>query len=384
MSSLESYYLKGNPFTIVPSRTSPFWADRVKFKGEIEKAVEFTLYGTQSQIIACIYGDWGCGKTHAMNYFSNEEILRKIADTAKIPADRALLSIPTIFPINEVFNSLYLDIIYRHLIPKLDEMLEFLAKQKTPIAPLQTEGSLEEKLRDLTIGEDMARVLPQFTTRDKAMLVRRYLSRTASRGDLTDLGVAKGIETNGEMLTALTDVMKLFTKTKYSRIFIWIDDCERIDEVPGKAMFEFQYFLRDILDLMPERLTLIVNFTLYPGEEISERMKYLGPAVQSRISKIITVGYFDHDDYLQYVEDLLENSRKRPRGVTIPKYFPFSQGCLDNLFQILEKSTSNLQPRTVNRVLSSLLEHGLRESIPLIDDKYLDKLKEEVYAVMAS
>jgi hypothetical protein len=382
MSSLESYHLKENPFTIVPSRTNPFWADRTKFKGEIEKAIEFTLYGVQSQIIACIYGDWGCGKTHAMNYFSNEDILRKIADIAKVPADRALLSIPTIFPINEVFNSLYLDIIYRHFIPKLAEILELLSKQKTAIAPLEVEGSLEGKLKELGVSEDMAKVLPQLTTRD--MLVRRYLSRTASRGDLTDLGVAKGIETNGEMLTSLTDVMKLFTKTKYSRIFIWIDDCERIDEVPGKAMFEFQYFLRDILDLMPERLTLIVNFTLYPGEEIAERIKYLGPAVQSRISKKITVGYFNHDDYLQYIDDLLENSRKKPRGATIPKYFPFSQGCLDNLFQILEKSTSNLQPRTVNRVLSSLLEGGLRENIPLIDDKYLEKVKEEVQTVMAS
>ena len=197
-----------------------------------------------------------------------KQILRKIADEAKIPEDRALLSIPTIFPTNDVFNSLYLDIIYRHLIPKLDELLEFLSKQKTPIAPLENEGSLEEKLRSLTINEDMAKVLPQFIARDKPMLVRRYLSRTASRTDRR-MGVAKGIETN-EMLAALTDVMKLFTKTKYSRIFIWIDDCERIDEVPGKAMFEFQYFLRDILDLMPEKLTLIVNFTLYPGEEISE------------------------------------------------------------------------------------------------------------------
>jgi len=381
MSLLERYYLKDNPFTVVPSKTRPIWADRKKFRNDVEEGIKFSLSTTPSQIIACIYGDWGCGKTHAMNYFSNDTILGRIAKEVGIPPNRLIMSIPTIFPIKDVLNSLYLEIIYRNLIPRLNHVLTFLHKQTTPF---EREGQLEEKLVSFNINEDLAKVLAQFTIRKKSMLVRRYLSMNTSRSDLNSLGVAKGIDTPSEMLNVLADMLKLFTKTVYSRILIWIDDCERIDEVSGRFMFEFQYFLRDALDLVPERLTFMLNFTLYPGEEIPERLTFLGPAVQHRISKIISVGYFDHEDYLQYIDEILEQSRQRPKAKVLPKYFPFSEKCLDNLFEMLRKSTSNLQPRTVNRVLTLLVERGLHERVSLIDEKFLDTRKGEVKAIITS
>ena len=87
---------------------------------------------------------------------------------------------------------------------------------------------------------------------------------------------------------------------------------------------------------------------------------------------------------MKYIEELLETSRQRPKDRSIPRYFPFSEGCLDNLFEMLRKSTSNLQPRTVNRILTSLLERGLREKVLPIDEEFLDKVKEEVKAIMVS
>jgi hypothetical protein len=148
-------------------------------------------------------------------------------------------------------------------------------------------------------------------------------------------------------------------------------------------MFEFQHFLRDVLDLMPERLTLVTNFTKLPGGDISERIKYLGPAVQNRITKIITVDYFTLDDYLEYVKEMLGYYRKTKARPT-QTYSPFSEECLRSLFKMLMTSPSNLQPRTVNRVLSALLERGLRDGVPFIDENYLMKTKEEVQDVMAS
>jgi hypothetical protein len=139
-----------------------------------------------------------------------------------------------------------------------------------------------------------------------------------------------------------------------------------------------------MLDLTPEKLTLIINFTLLPGVGVPERLTYLGPAVQDRIAKKIIVGYFDCENYLKYTEDLLENSRIKTKGRVLPKYFPFTEKCLTNLFGMLEKSTLNLQPRTVNRVLSSLLERGMREAIPLLDEKFLEKVKDEVTLTMST
>lgn len=379
--SFDLYALNNNPFSVVPSKTTDVWADRKKFKSDLEDTLKFTLRSSQSQIIACIWGDWGCGKTHAMNYFSNEDILKRIAKETQIPPDRLLLSIPMIFPTKEVFTSIYLEVIYRNLIPRMKEVLSFVSKQ---ITPLEREGSLERKLLSLEIDADLAIVLSRFLDKDGSMMVRRYLSRNASRNDLSDLGIAKGIETDSEMFMVLGDLIKVFTKTLYSRIFIWMDDCERIEEVPGRDMFEFQHFLRDILDLVPERLTFITSFTKLPGEEITERIRYLGPAVQQRISKIIEVDHITRDEYFEYVGDLLHYYRKPLKGKTIPKYFPFEEKCLGDVFDIIEKSKAPLHPRTVNRVLSSLLESGLRDGIVPIDEKHLAKVSEQIQRVIAS
>jgi hypothetical protein len=303
-----------------------------------------------------------------------------MAKESGIPKERTLLSIPAIFPTQDVFRSLYLDIIYRNLVPRLKEVLVFLSKQTIPI---MREGSLEMKLIGLEINEDLAKVLPLFIDNRTSVLVRRYLTRNASRTDLNELGVAKGIETANETLVVLADMLKLFTRTIYSRIFVWIDDCERIEEVTGKSMYEFQYFLRDMLDLMPERLTFVTNFTKLPGGDISERIRYLGPAVQNRITKIISVDYFDLNNDLEYVEELLEFSRKGKPG-TRQRYLPFNEKCLCSIFEMLRTSPSNIHPRTVNRVLSAMLERGLRDGAPLIDEEYLGKVKEEVQAVLVS
>lgn len=379
--SLDIYELRNNPFSVVPSRSTAIWADRKKFKRDLEDALKFTLRGSQSQIIACIWGDWGAGKTHSMNYFSNEGILKRIAKEAQLPSDRMLLSIPMIFPTKDVFTSIYLEIIYRNLIPRLKEVLSFVSKQ---ITPLEREGSLERKLLNLEIYEDLAKVLSKFLDKDGSMIVRRYLSRSATRSDLNDLGVAKGIETANEMFLVLGDLVKVFTKTLYARIFVWIDDCERIEEVPGRDMFEFQHFLRDILDMVPEKLTFITSFTKFPGEEIAERIKYLGPAVQQRISKIIQVDYITRDEYFEYVTDLLSYYRKPTKGETVSKYFPFEEKSLGDVFDIIEKSKMPLQPRTINRALSSLMESGLRDNIVPIDEKYLTKVKDQIQLAIIS
>jgi len=308
-------------------------------------------------------------------YFSNIEVLERISKDLEIPKERVPLSIPMIFPVKDVFKSIYLDIVYRNIIPRLGAVIEFVSKQ---VAGIEREGNVERKLLSFGLSQDLSKVLAQFNVRNKSVIVSRFLTGDASRSDLDKLGVAKGIETNGELLSNLTDLLKLFSNTVASRIFIWIDDCERIEEIPGREVFEFQYLLRDILDLMPERLTIIMNFTQLPGTKVPERMTFLGPAVQDRIAKVIAVLPFDYEDYLKYIDEMLENSRVTSEKGDLPKYFPFTEKCLTNVFEMLSSNSVNLQPRTVNRVLSALLEQGIRQSVTPIDEKFLEKVKNEV------
>lgn len=374
MSLLDLYYLKDNPFTLVPPSEHMIWADRKKFREELEQAIKFSLSTTPSQIIACIWSDWGSGKTHAMRFFSKPETLLQLSKDAGFPVDKEPLAIPMIFPINNVLHSIYLEIIYKNLMPYIKNAVKVLARQTA----IEKEGVLENRLGRI-VDSNLARVLAQFGFKNKEFLVERYLTLETKSADLNKLSVAKNIETTTEQLDTLAQIFVLLTSIIASRIFLWIDDLERISEVAGRDMFEFQYFLRDILDKVPNNLTIIFNITKYPGEEITDRIKYLGPAVLERISKIIPIDYFSYEDYLGYIKDLLKEYRVQDKSeyAKIP-WFPFEESCLQYIFDVLRAKPTNLHPRTVNKVLTSVLQWGLKEETKPITKGFIEKHRDDL------
>lgn len=375
MSLQEVYYLEDNPFTLVPPQEHLVWADRKQFKRELEGAIKFSLSTTPSQIIACIWSDWGSGKTHSMKFFSKLGIMKQMQAEMGLPTDKNPIVIPTIFPISNVLHSLYLEIIYRNLMPKIKEAVNFVSRQ---IRQLQREEALESRLSKI-VDRNLAKVLAQYVRKDREFLVERYLTLETRSSDLNKLLVAKNIETTTEQLAVVADIFSLLTSTIASRIFLWIDDLERISEVTGRDMYQFQYFLRDILDLVPNELTIILNITKYPGEEISERIKYLGPAVQERISRIISINYFTYEDYLDYIKDLLNEYRvPDKREYKEMPYFPFTEDCLKHVFDIIREKPTNLHPRVVNKFLTRVLEWGLEEQTRPITKELVEKHKEEI------
>ena len=175
------------------------------------------------------------------------------------------------------------------------------------------------------------------------------------------MGVPRAVESNVDKVEVLCGVIRLLTSTLVTHLVLWIDDVERISDVPGKEANEFDYFVRDLLDKVPQRLIVIMNLTYYPGEDIADRLQFLGDALLDRISRQILIKDFDKERYLEYIGDLLREYR--PSGfenTRLSESHPFDQQALDYVYEELSKK-NRLQSRNVNNVLSTLLDTAAGE-----------------------
>lgn len=345
-SLVEKFHLRDNPFGIVPYPEGLVWADHKTFKKEVENVLEFSIATTPSKFVACVYGDWGIGKTHAMQYFSDPKNLKVLADRVGVQPP---LSLPIIFPMSDVFDSIYLDIIEKIGLERIKEIVKSIFVEKTP---LKDETAPTRTLQEIVQDERLAKVLTKVSKNGEA--VERYILLSAKTSDLRILGAARPIMTGTDKLKILAGLFNLATYKAFSRVMLWIDDAERVEVMSGKDMFEFQVFIRDLLEHVPQKLNIITNFTLKPGGKIEDMIRYFGEAIYYRINRVIRAEPLTEKDFLEYVRELLDAYRE-PR-TEMPKYFPFEESALRAVFAEMQSRGAIIVPRTVNNVLSQILE----------------------------
>jgi len=381
MLAWEDFNLKGDPFATVPSKGGFVWADREVFRRQLKEAFRRSLLSTPSRIIACIWGGWGAGKTHAMNYFSQPEAIKQLIDEMELKVQTLPISIPIIFPMGDVVNTVYLEMVEQI---GVDRIIQALNKIESKFESIRTkEVFLEEVSRYMD-----SRVAEAFVTLKgkKRLTLDRYLSMTATSTELRDAGIARGISTSTDKVRTISGILNLITGTIASRVFLWFDDLERVGEIPGRDIFQFSYFIRDLLDNVPNNLLIIFNFTLYPGEKIEDRIAYLGPAILSRISDIITVQPMSKEDFIVYVRDLLSQFRLKPSEEELDEFFPFEKAALEFIFSELKRRLISIEPRRVNQVLSSALDKAINDvkrTDPVITQTYIEGNLEDIFSKIA-
>jgi hypothetical protein len=331
---------------IVPYPKELVWSNHKNFKKEIENVLEFSIATTPSKFVACVYGDWGIGKSHAMQYFSDPKNLKILADRVGVPPP---LSLPIIFPISDVFDSIYLDIIEKIGLERIKEIVRTIFVGNTS---LKSETAPVRILQEIIQDERLAKVLTKVNRNSEA--VERYILLSAKASDLRILDVARPIMTGSDKLKVLAGLFNLATYKAFSRMMLWIDDSERVEVMSGKDMFEFQVFIRDLLEHVPQKLNIITNFTLKSGEKMEDMIRYFGDPIYYRINRVIRAEPLTEKDFLEYVRGLLEAYRE-PQ-TKMPKYFPFEEPALRTVFKEMQSRGAIIVPRTVNNVLSQILE----------------------------
>lgn len=371
MLTWKDFHLEDDPFAVTPPKDRIIWADRETLKRQLKNAFRRSLLSTPSRIIVCIWGEWGAGKTHAMNYFSNPEVIKQLVDELGIKISLLPISIPIIFPLGNILDTIYFEMVEKIGVDRIIEALNKLESKYESIRPK------ELFIKDVSEYMD-PRVANAFVTLKgkRRLIFERYLSMTATSAELRNAGIARGIKTSTDKIRTLTGIVNLLTGTITSRVFVWFDDLERIGDLPGRDIFEFQYFLRDILDNVPNNLIIIFNTTLLPGEKIEDRMAFLGDAIKYRISDRIIIQPLTREDFSAYVRDLLLNFRPKPSKEEIDEFFPFETEALDLVFSKLKEERAPLTPRQVNQALSAALSIAMND-VERIDPKITKEFIED-------
>jgi hypothetical protein len=350
--------LRDNPFGIVPVEGVDIFADRTKLKKDADFLLTTILASTPSRLAACFFGEWGAGKTHMASYYSRPEALKEYAKKLGIAPP---ISLKLITPATAIIDTFYLNMLDLIDISSLKKTVNGLIAGPTVV---QTQEHSIEILKPIV--KDTYTALAFLAPED---LLKSYLYQSATNKELKDVGIPRGISTDSDKLNALRAVLNLLTR-QYSRLIIWLDDAERIRDLSGRDLTEFQIFLRDLLDYVPSNLSIIMLFTLSPTEEVNDVILYLGDALRSRLSHSIAVEEMTKADFKKYVADLIEYFRTND-GKELDEYFPFDEEVVgyiydkmreeDTLLKKEQRGSLSITPRNINQVCSQLLELALKD-----------------------
>lgn len=373
MNQFEKYFLTDNPFSITPAPHVEIWADRDELKKEVENLLMNMLASTPSKLAACFWGDWGTGKTHMSSYFSRPGALKKYSVAVGVNEP---FSLHMFMPIRDIIDSLYFGILDTIGVTALKKTIESILPRKVS-SPQANIDRLMPLLQDRNLA--VAFLGPE-------RLLEAYLYQTATVKELKQLGVPRELSIDSDKLKVLRAVFNLVTQSN-SRIIIWLDDVERIGEISGKDISEFQVFFRDLLDYVPNNLNIVMLFTLTPGQKVEDMLSYVGDALRSRIYHVIQVQDMTRTEFVKYVTDMLSFFRVHEGEKKIDEYFPIkSRAVLEYVFKRMQAKDVELKrkgrsgqltltPRNINNILSQLLEMGLRDpKVRTIDNSMVDEL----------
>ncbi len=387
LSALEIFKLKDNPFSATPviKEKKVIWAGRSTIKEEIQSIISTSFLSSPSRITVC-WGEWGTGKTHSMRYFSQTDILDEISSSF---TTKKGLSIPIVCPRESIHESLYISIIKDIGLEKIKEIIFSVAIGE----PTLTHPSAQiSKIQETGFSETTAKIFQGLIHGDPnhRACAERYLFLEASLADIKKLNVPRRIKTKNEQTEFLSKIFKMLLneKSQYSRIFLWLDEMEHIDNFSGKDLLDLRSILRSLIDMIPSGLTIILNGTFRVAEDFSSFLNYLGPAIRDRIYKAVPLPPLEKTDIKVYVSTLLNHELYRnTEDKTLLEsedqiYYPFDEECIDYLF---EKLISNLKrnptPRNLNDALTITMElfisdaenvRKMKESSLTINSEFID------------
>lgn len=381
----KKYLMKDNPFAVTPSPKDIVWADREDLFEQIKNTIVASISTSPSRLIVN-WGLWGCGKTHAMYYFTSELFKKKMQEEYGSNLDFVQVGIHLPRPIEagSIANLLYFKIMNAITLEVIQKSVLRIGKyaQSKGVEPLDLTKKLQSHFSALTKRKEYATVLTRLLRGAvRSSEWKFFYGEKMTAKELKELGITRGINSIDDMLEILGLVTSVLTQPfeelpeMTAELFIWIDENEALKELSPRDTFIYRSFLRDLFDYAPREVTVFLNFSMSIGEDFSLVEASLGDALISRVDKDI---YFSPittlDDCLKYVKQLIEYVRTRK--VEDP-YYPFTENSVKLLLGTqIEKG---LLPRDINKIFTRALEIGYFKNVERIDDKFVENNKELIF-----
>lgn len=338
-------YLSDWPFHTIPDdEYCTFLADRKELSRDVEVLIR-NLSRRDHSTIHIMWAWYGAGKTHTLKFIGHQ--FRK--------KHSGFLAVYNEFP--KAARS-FLDI-YRAFVEKIDISLVTNAYLEVFTSPKkdETQAQLQADYPDLSNAMKAISM-----GRDNQITTALYWLRgeNVPLKELRDIHVTARIDNAEKALKVIEWLIKLVNWAKAaevldcSRIIWMIDEFQRITRCRGPVQEEINSCLQSVFNRCPKSFSLFLSFSGKPGKRMPS---WLSRELADRIGmeKVLLLPPLSTTEGIEFIQDVLAHYRARGSGAVPSPVFPFDNGAIEAIIDILQKKT-DVKPRTIMQACNVVLE----------------------------
>jgi len=383
------YGLKRPSFQLDPELDAEIFVGREDVKKRLEDRLKRAI-ATGTSLHTVIYGDYGSGKTHTLNYvykFLHKQKLdvipifvRSPRITTKSDPSDLYSSIIDAISMTEIFD-LFVKI-YDSVQDKIKDVPDLFRRV--------------DILRSQIGNRDLAFVIYRYVTTRPAedFLVVKWLSgEKLSAREKATLNVISDNSDPFNAAQTLVTLFRLFNKFAKKYVLLMLDEMEALLIVDRRKILEFQEFLRILVD-EPKNVGVLIAFTTRMGlEDASDIFKPTSP-VGSRIGypqNYIWLKEFNELELTKnFVKELIKALRDEKTDVEklVKKYqsmttetltmdfYPFTEEAIEVMFDMSTQSgqVKPLLPRDIQKALTDALGDAMIQDKPFVDSEIMTRI----------
>ena len=394
MIEASEYGLSRPSFQLDPEIDSQIFVGRHDVKEKLESRLRRAI-ATGTSMHTIIFGEYGSGKTHTLNYVRRYLIQQKLdvlpiyvghprVNEKSTPADLFASIINAISP-KFVFD------LFAKVFDKLQPNI-----QKTP-----NEYERTEIIANFVKNRDLAVIIHKYIVTRPAedYLVVKWLSgQKLAAKEKASLGV---ITDNSDQFAAVQTLLTLlrliyFFEKKY--VLVMLDEMESTEQLKPKMQYQFGEFLRPVAD-EKTGIALTMAFTIKGGIENAIELFQPTSPIGSRIgypqNYIQLLPFQDNESFELFVSELLSAPGIRNKQSNLKtliskaadmtdekvtdRFFPFTDEAIKAIFQNFREASVPREalPREIQKVMTDCLGESMSTNKTIITTEEVLKVLKE-------
>ena len=350
------------PFQTTPDQKFySFMADRSQVKEDLDSVLR-SLSRRNSSTIHLMWSWYGAGKTHTLRHIEH----------------RCLTEYKNLVPVyTEMPRSLrnFCDL-YRSFAMALDfdlardAFLEVVTGRGKEIAEKElrtTSIDMFNAFRMLCTGSDM----------QQDVVLRWLRGETLQVSEIRPMGIGKRIATPDDAIRAISWIVRVFnlgtslSVDSTGRVIWMIDEFQQVSR-SRPITREVNDCLHAVFNRCPNSLSLFISFSGRPEKSYPD---WLSPELVDRIGvqKVVVLPPLTKLEAKGFVRDVLAQFRVTGGIDQEAAFFPFREGTVDMLLDLIEEEQNEIRPRSIMQYFTAVLE----VADPMIEEGKLPAIGED-------
>jgi len=379
--ALELAKLTAQPFRLLPSERVTVWAgyrdirERLLEVVESPRADEVGLYE-----FVILYGFLGSGKSHALRYLKYLITEKEKAKYRSIVVyiEQLAVAARTDFP--ALFRATMA--LLREELPRVGEVVDTFVDDQVEKAWAAQSDDVRRRIRKQDFREQelpslYSKLSPQFPPLPRLLSAARagddgavaILTRQKPKVDPSKYGLLGFIETQFDTVRCLAAFINLCTTPiegvpdtpLYKCFYLFIDEVERLREMPTAEVRSINDGFRDLLNACPERFCLLLGAT----SDVAEIEAWTEDHVRARLTRDpIEIPELEPEQAVEFIKDIMRQYRQP--SASVPDAYPFDEDALREISLSAPRRTARELFRRCHTVLQKATLSGRLEANGII------------------